>query len=693
MTIGVIAISLIGFILMDAGRSGLGGDVSPSDAVAEINGTKISWEAFQKKVKQNEELYQMNGTNVDEMTRQQILTDTWRLMVEERLMEEQYGLLGIDVSNKEFNDMLFGKNPPPWLSQQFTNEAGQFDAAGARQAINEIRKGRGGIDRGMLNDFYLEPLILNGKRTKYSALLQNASYVPKWMAEKTVADNGLIASMQFVSAPFTAIADSTVKVGDKDIEDYIKSHRAEYETDERSRSIAYVTYTYQASKEDSAAVYNELVGLKEDFRSTEDPGAFVVRNGTTLPFYDGYNSKNRIQIAQKDSIIGAGVGKVYGPYLDVNSYVISRVVGTRQMPDSVKAKHILIATVDQRSQQRKRDDASAKQLADSLEGLVRGGANFDSLAVRFSEDEGSARQGGDLGYFSTGTMVKEFNDFCFDKKTGDMGVVRTQFGYHLIRITDQKNFTEGYKIAYLSKPIDPSQATINDALLKANTFLSKGKNVKEFDDLVVKEKLGKMLAEEIKENDYQVGSLGMSRDLVKRIFDANVGEVLEEPIEIGNQFVVVAVTGEEKSGLPSVRKMRPIVENIVRNELKGKALQEKLKGATTLEEAAKRLGKGIESADSIAFTSPVLPGAGYELKAAGFGFNKANVNKLSPAIIGTGGVYMVKPLSLEARPDASADVEAIRQNLMNQQRGVLSYTSMEAHRKAATIKDKRSKFM
>jgi len=172
VTIGVIAISLIGFILMDAGRSGLGGGVSPKDAVVSVNGVDLSWEAFQQKVKLNEEIQQMQGNVVDENTRQQIYTETYNTIITDELLNQEYAKLGIDVSDKEFNDMLFGKNPPQWLTQQFTNDKGEFDVAAARQAINELKKNKANTNRDMVNNLYLNPMIEGTKRNKYAALLQ-----------------------------------------------------------------------------------------------------------------------------------------------------------------------------------------------------------------------------------------------------------------------------------------------------------------------------------------------------------------------------------------------------------------------------------------------------------------------------------------------------------------------------------------
>lgn len=690
---GFIALSLIAFILMDAGGRGGGGGVSPTDAVGTVNGTNISYEQFLDKTKQTEQMYQLNGRTVDENTRQQIYTETWRMMVETELMQQELDKLGLQVTDKEFNDLLFGKNPPEFLKGEFTNkETGVFDAIAAKQAIDQLKKAKNNPNREMVINFYLDPLLQNTLRKKYTTLLTNSNYVPKWMAEKTIADNGAVASLGYVNIPYSSIADSTVQITDAQIEAYVKAHANEFKVEDDSRSISYVSFSYQPSASDTADALETLMRLKPEFDSTDQPGQFVTLNNSALTFYDGYNSKDRIQIPQKDSIIGAGLGKVYGPYLDGNSYVLSRVVDVKTLPDSVKARHILIGTIDPATQQPKMSDEDARKKADSVNALINSGTPFELLALQLSDDEGSKIKGGDLGYFSSGMMVKEFNDFCFENSTGTKGVVKTQFGYHIIQITDQKNFAPAYKIAYMGVPIDPSQQTINDAQNKANMFYSVSKNLKAFDDAVTKEKYQKLLASDIKENDFQILGLGVDRALVRKIFEADPGDILE-PEEISNQYVVVAVTGSEKKGLASAAKARPQVEGILRNKEKAKLLIAKIGTPASLEALATAQQAVVLRADSVSFASPMLPGTGYEEKVGGAAFNKALLNKVSPPIAGTAGVYVIKTDAVYAKSDPSANVEEMQKSIATQQRSSALYSSMAALRNAATIKDKRAKFL
>jgi peptidyl-prolyl cis-trans isomerase D len=686
---GAIALSLIAFILMDAGKSGGGGNVSLNDALGEVNGVNISYGQFMDRAKQTERMYEQNNRVVDENTRQQIYAESWRSMVEDELIHQEQDKLGLMVTDKEFNDLLYGKNPPEDLKRAFTDpKTGQYDVAMAKQQFAQMKKTKG-EQRDQVETFFAA-VIDNRLKQKYYGLLQNSAYIPKWMAEKSMADNNAIASFNYVTVPYSSIADSSVVISDDQINAYVQAHKSEFKQEENTRSIAYVTFSFLPSAADSAAAMESVVSLKDEFATTTDPGTFVTRNNTSLAYFDGYNSKTKIQIPQKDSIIGAGKGHMYGPYFDGNNIVISRVVDEKILPDSVRVKHILIGTIDPETQQPKLDDATAKKRADSILAVIKAGGNFEMLALQFSDD-GSKMQGGDMGYFAAGRMVKEFNDYAFQQKVGDIDVVRTQFGYHIMQVTGQKDFSPNYKIAYLAKAIEPSQETINDAQSKANIFYGNSRNLKAFDENVSKSGYNKLIATDIKESDYQITGLGVNRKVVREIFEKDKGTILE-PEEINDQFVVAAITGEEKAGVQSAAKARPTVETVLRNQEKAKRLIAKMGKPASLDAVAKSQLVSIQRADSVSFASPVLPGAGFEPKVGGYALNKASLNKVSSVIPGNSGVYVIQTDMIGARMDATSTVEELQQTLVGQQKSSAMYSSAQALRAAAKIKDKRAKF-
>ncbi|RYD87839.1 MAG: peptidylprolyl isomerase, partial [Sphingobacteriales bacterium] len=326
----LIAVSLIGFILMDAFSSRSNLFSGNTTTVGKVNGKKIEYIDFEQKIKQQEEQYKAQGYDMGEAGRQNLIEGVWNAEVTEALLADQYKKLGIQVSNKELNDYLFGANPPQDLRQRFTDSTGQYNGAAAMQAVNQIRTSKRPEDAASRQQLvsYFEGMRNQRAMEKYMSLLNNAIYLPKWMVEKQTADKALIARTSFVGIPYTTVSDSSVTVSDSEIDQYIKSHRTEFEQKEETRSISFVVFPTLPSQEDSAEARANLLTLKAGFDTTDNMERFLAVNNSTLPYYNGLIGKSSMQQPNKDSILAAGVGVTYGPYLDATQrgayWVMSR---------------------------------------------------------------------------------------------------------------------------------------------------------------------------------------------------------------------------------------------------------------------------------------------------------------------------------------------------------------------------------
>ena len=331
----------------------------------------------------------------------------------------------------------------------------------------------------------------------------------------------------------------------------------------------------------------------------------------------------------------------------------------------------------------------AKKLVDSIETAVKGGADFNALVQKYSDDPGSKEKGGVYEYFPQGQMVVPFNDYVFDHPVGSKGVVKTDYGYHYIEILGQKGMNPVYKIAYLSKAIVASNETVSNANTHAAQFAASSKNGKQFNENALKSGLSIMPGNDIKQNDFAVPGVGQSRQLVRWIYEHGVGDV-SDPTEVGDRYVVAIVTAVNKAGLMSPTEARAFGEGLVRNEKKAaQIISTKFKG-NSLESYASSAGTTVMKADSIGFNAPFIPNIGNEPKIVGAAFNKSLNGKASEPIAGGTGVFAVQVVSSGARAGVM-DPAAIRQNLLQGAR-MAAYRSLEALRKAASIKDNQSKF-
>lgn len=703
-----IAVALIGFILTDyltgRGRNLFTG--GRSNMVGSVNGKKIMFDDFNKKVDaakaQTEDMYKQRGYPYNSSSvEMQAVDQTWGQEVNRVLFQSEFDKLGLRIGKKERYDVLYGPDAPDVIKKAGTDASGNYDPIKAKQQVDAMYKSNQ-VPKQQKEDFnrYISELEEQRMGQKYIALFTNSTNFPRWFIEKQIADNSLIAKISMVKMLYTdsTIVDSSIAISDKEIADYISKHKDNFKQTE-TRSINYVTFSAAPTSGDSSAIKQKMLALKPEFDTTNDVATFLMRNGGNEPA-DEYYPASKLPPFAKDSIVKAPKNAVTGPFIGGNSYVFAKLLDTKTMPDSVKARHILIQTFDPQSNQQLLDDSVAKKRIDSIEALINAGARFDSLAMKLSDDKGSGAKGGMLAspsnpaipYFTQGEMVKEFNDFAFQGKTGDRKVVKTVFGYHLIEILDQKSFAPHYKIGYLAMEITPSKETDDSVQQKANEFFSDSRDRKAFDATYEKTlkplKIQKGIAPNIDPLAAEIPGVGPSRSFVKDIYSAKLNEVLK-PERIGSDYVVAVVTEVNAEGTQSVAKARSIVEPVLRNKKKAEMIKQKIGKITTLEAAAAALNKPIEAMDSVRMssTSKVL---GYESKVRGAAFNPANKGKVVPeALDGTMGVYVIRVESVGATASTEGSVEDQRK-LRYQSNKNSGANPIEALKNSAKIVDKRS---
>jgi peptidyl-prolyl cis-trans isomerase D len=690
----LIAIALISFILMDS-NSGSGKGSLTAPVVGKVNGKSVNKTEFESRIKGEEDKQaQQSGQAPTGAAVMRIREQVWGQMVAENVFYEEAEKLGISLTSKELSSILLSNEQ----SNPFKQERGLLDANGnidrtkAEEALKNIKKFKAD-QRDMVDRQILEPLKLSTAASKYSGLISASAYYPTWMQDKDVAETKSFATISYVAVPYNEISDSTIVVKDEEINAYV-AKRKDIFKQEAGRTISYIAFSQLPTAADSVVAKKQVEDLKASFSTDTSAKTFVARNTSAIDYKDEYLPVSRIQSTQKDTIIKQPVGMVFGPYVEGDNYALSKIIGTRQLPDSVKARHILLSLSDRETGKEIRTDSAAKKLADSLLAAINTGANFASLALQYSSD-GSKIKGGDLGTFAYGQMVAEFNQFCFnDGTTGSKKIVKTQFGYHVIEIQNQTNFKTAYKIAMVAKPIIASNETFNIAT-QAATKAAINKDSKSLGDYAAKNGL-KMIdvPTTIKENDFSVGNMQEARSLVRWVFEANKGAVSDQ-ITVGDDLIVATVNKIYAEGTQDATTARPTAESAIRNLKKADIIIAKLVKANTVEAAAAVYNKQVITGgadSSITMSGKIINGIGSEPKVIGASFNKDFQTKASTPIVGTSAVYVIKVNGIQPKVEPSAEqktaqaagrINAIRQQASNW---------FESLRKQADIKDQRSKF-
>jgi len=694
IVIVVIALSLIGFILMDAksgGKTSLFGSSSTIN-VGEVNGEPIEYKDFTDKVKQTEDQYggRVSGNQVYEV-RQSV----WDQLVAEKVIIREFKKLGLSFSPKEMSAIMFSSDAPYTLKQAFTDkQTGQYDINKVQEWWKTAKKSKD-EQRAAIESQIIEPMKLQTLYSKYNGMIAASAYYPTWMQKKDYAERNQFANISYVGVPYNVINDNDVKVSDAEIIEYINKKSSLYKQD-GGRFISYVSFSANPSANDSLKAKESIEALKAPFIADTNANNFLARNMSTIKYFDGYSLRSKMAMVQKDTIAALSIGNVYGPYLDGGSYVLAKMLGNRQMPDSVRARTILVSTRDLQTGQPTIADSIAKKRIDSISIAIKGGADFNSMVLQYSDDKVSKDKGGayDFSSIQFQNLPKEFSEVVFYGTTGDKKIVHSDIGWYYIEVISQKNFETAYKVAYMSKQILATDETVNNASMKATKLSGENRDIKSLAAYVTKNGIQKIdVPTMITQNEYRLGLLQDARQLIRWAFEAKAGDV-SEPFSIEDQFVVAAVTKVQAEGLPDASTARPLVETFVRKEKKAALIKEKLSKANSLETAKSIYNQPIRTAgedSTLTLGSQIINGIGDEPKVIGAAFNKNFQTKISEPINGNGGVFLVKVNNIGGLQIETAENTAIQTT--EQTRGILQKLSawFESLKKTADIKDYRNK--
>ena len=685
----IIALALFSFVLADVIKSG--GFGTNSNNVGSVNGTDIDGQAFMRKVAQLEKQNQ-NTTNT------QAVNNVWEQEVRGVLIGNEVEKLGLAIGNEQLINVIktnpyFAQNP------QFLNEAGAFDEAKFREFVLSI-KNDPNQDRWVEWQSFEKEVEKSAVEQMYYNMIKGGVYTTKAEGEfKYVLENKKV-NFEYVTVPYNTINDDEVKVSDDEIIALMKKNPKKYKS-ENTSSIEYVFLENKPSAEDEKqmekkinevmfgkVVYNETTKTNDTIPSFKQlnaskVGEFVNAN-SDIKFDSTYLTKNDLPLDYKEQLFNLSEGEVFGPYSFNGHQCISRMLD-RKSNASAKASHILIAYEGAQRSSATRTKEEAQQLANEL--LAKAKANpsdFAKLATENSDDPGSKTNGGEYDNIVPGQMVPTFNDFVFNSPVGSIGVVETDFGFHVIKVSDKY---DSVLLGTVAQTVEPSEATI-DAIYTKASKMEADANAKDFTEVAKAAELEVLPAANIKASDEYIASLGAQREIVRWSHneDTKVGDV--KRFETTKGYVVAKLTSKNETGLLSLDMARQSVGSILRNEKKAELLKKKMTGST-LADVAKNSGGSVLTAANVALGVPSIPNVGNEPKVVGTAFELAP-GKVSQLIDGNSGVYMVKTTSVIEAPKTNTYASYIAQE-KTQQQNAAQMRAYQALKDKADIKDGRAK--
>jgi len=691
----VIGLALFSFVMQDMFSSGSSMFSNRDTSLGEINGKTVEGEEFQRRLTIAEENFKRGqGTStVDENTRQQLVNQVWTEYLDEYLFNEEMADAGIAVSDDELFDMVQGEEIDPQVMQipAFKDSVtGQFDKNLVIRFIKTQLSEENDPD-GLYRDSWAEfeqALMKQRRKDKYNNLIKKSMYVTAAQAKADFKNKNNNVNVRFVQKKYDEIPDSTITVSDEEIKNYYNEHKYEFEQNDETRQIQYVVFQVNPSADDRQVVMEEVQKMKDEFQTTTNDTAFLNANTE-----QGYNQTvikpGKVNPLISDAVFAAEAqaGIVYGPIIEGEKVRLVKVIKFLSTADSVKARHILIST-------REVAEAVAMTRADSLLKAVKSGADFAELARKFSQDPGSGAQGGDLGWFTEGQMVPEFNDACFNGKVGDLVVVKSQFGAHLINIQEKTAPNRKASVSYLDRSIAPSGKTVDEYYAKANDFAVSSRDLATFDAEAKKRDLFVVPFENLKSNDRQINDLGNSREITQWAYNADreIGEV-SKVFDLDGKYIVAALKGIKEKGFPPVNQLRATIEPLAKREKKASKFIEDMTKAASGKTDIEAIGAALSlpvNQSNYNFGSFAIPGAANEPYVIGVTFALGK-GKVSKPIKGKSGCYIVV-IDDESTSGVTEDVPANQKNLKLIMANRASSNVNNALTKLAKVEDQRYKF-
>jgi peptidyl-prolyl cis-trans isomerase D len=658
------------------------------NSVGEIGDRDISYEEFQSVIREREANYFLQlGREPGEREMPAVRQQAWDLLISRYAIQPEFEKVGLVVTDDEIWDMIQGKNIDESVKQAFTNqETGLFERDRVVTYLNQLKTMPQGSEARVRWELFQRDLKPARERIKYENLLIKGSYITKAEAEREYHMQTDVAEIKYLYVPYYAVGDSAVQVTDDALKAYYNKNIERYKTEE-SRDIKYVSIPVEPTSEDSAAIRDDLKRYAVELRTTQDDSTYAAANSDGQNPFAKYTPATLPPFVNQDSLVQ---GKVFGPFLDGDNYKVVKI--SRIFNDTIfsaRARHILIKWTDP-------SDAAKNEARDKAQKIlrdIRGGADFAAKAREFGTD-GTASRGGDLDWFTSGQMVKPFENAVFAATRPGLlnNVVETDYGYHIIDVTNVKN-NIAYNIAIIERSITPSDATLNEAYRKAEAF---GSDISDLDDFQAAAKehgLAVLDAKNILAGDRRIGTMGEARPVVQWLFrDASEGKI-SQVFDLQDQNVVAIMTNEVEKGYKPLSTVRDEIMPAVRNELKGKVITEKINGLKgSLEEIKTGYGNdaNVYSTSDLKLSSNSLPTVGFDPVAVGAAFSLETGKRTKP-LSGENGVVVIEMLNKTIAPTIT-DYSTYKSQL---EQGNTNRTSMgvaEAIKENADIVDERYKF-
>ncbi|PIQ60971.1 MAG: peptidylprolyl isomerase [Bacteroidetes bacterium CG12_big_fil_rev_8_21_14_0_65_60_17] len=669
------------WVLQDSGGLDAVGNVGNN--IGSVNGDVISVEEFNNAVNAQVQSYSNQaGESMPPQMLDQTRERVFNQLVESRLREQEMDRLGIAVSDQELVDMVQGADPHPIIKAYFSD-------------------GNDGVDRSLLQNFIDNPeavqdwinienyLRQERRREKLDNLVGATVRISDADVMEEHRRQNLTVNAEFVALRFAALPDDSISYSDRDLRNFYNQNKEEFAR-KKSYTFSYVSRSKSPTAADTAAVFRDVELLRDTFVETENDSLFLVRNGSERPWSSAYFRPDELDESISSVVFeNPEPGTVVGPVIAGDEVHLIKVIDVRKPEEpAVKARHILFRAPEDDTKAR----AEALREANDVRRRIVGGERFEDLAREFGDD-GTASRGGDLGWFGPGRMVAEFEEAAFNAPVGRLvGPVETQFGYHLIEVTDRAELEA--RIADFALGLRASAATLNAAQTELDDLQFFSAEEGSFEEEAERRGLA-IQTVSVEEGQQFIPGLGNSRSLQLFLESGKPGD-LSDVIELNNEFVVARLNDVTPEGYRDFEDVKSQLEPRLRNKLKAEIQVARLREALDahgFDELGNAVNSPMRTAEGIGFSNMVIPGLGRDPKFVGTAIGLAE-GEVSKVLSGEAAAYVIRVTAVnEPTPLTPAEIENMRERLIAQRRNQVRQQWVATLRESADIDDNRRLFL
>tara|TARA_S200000501_G_scaffold379019_1_gene446469 strand:+ start:8336 stop:10429 length:2094 start_codon:yes stop_codon:yes gene_type:complete len=679
----VVGFSIAAFVLGDI----LGPNSSVigqnRNIVGNINGEEIDLVRFNTVY---EELTYNFSVNNGRSPNQQEISDlrdqAWERLINDISYVEEFKKIGLTVTDKESVDMVQGNNIHPMIIQAFSDPStGNFNRDNVIGYLQNLSNQPANQQQAWFSfESNLKPMRL---RTKYDNLITQSTNYNSLDAEAEYFNTSSQIDLAYFYIPFFAVSDTLFDVSTNEMRSYLNKNKSNYTQDE-TRSIDYAFFSVQPSAEDSTFFENEINDIRSNLMSSNiiDDSTYAIINSDSFNPYIKYNPDEL-----PNDLVGKDIGFITEPIYE-NGFISIKKLSNIVLDEKEKAraKHILLRFDDS-------NKSTVRTEANRILNLLRSGSDFGETARTYSQD-GSASNGGDLGWFTDGMMVKPFQDAVFSRKRAGLipRVIETDFGFHVIEVSYPKTKIS-YYVTNISKDLLPSDNTRNNIYRSAELFkLDIKSSESNFSDYLKENNIigGNII--DIDKNSKELGNIPNARNVILWSYsdDRYVGEV-SDVLEIDEGYIVTQINEVKDEGTKKIDEVENSIKRRIIDEKKYEYLKEILTDYSSLQDLKDNSGLGnIYRSSGLSMSESSLSNVGFSPESIGTAFSMQEGELTRPFKI-DGGVIV---LGLESKvlADTLSNYDDYRNTLIQTNRFSVPLKIDDAIKYFSDIEDDRYKF-